>query len=293
MSPATKKMSSEKSYAAIVLYYRAGNKIWDTVRLLQHQSLPPEEIIIVDNGSKDGVCNQAPNDVTARIITLDSNVGYTGGMHVGYRQIRSECAWVALVTHEVRLDSECMRELVMFASRSTTVTQVGPAVFSTTSDQPWSLGGSFTPLGNTTHKPGLESEADGPQKAKWLEGCCNLIRRDAIDTDFWNERYFLYWDDVDMSTRLSKKGEIFCLPAAKCWQETSGQMTYFSVRNRILFWKNRKQSIYVATTIAETMVRALRDIWRSDQSQAVSRLRGVADGLSGRLSRQDWENRTI
>ncbi len=247
---------------------------------------------MVDNGSRDGVCEDIPADIHVRVVQLDNNSGYAGGMRAGVDAILSPTTWILMLTHEVVLDSHCAQQLVQ-VGEETNAAQVGPSVRSIESGRRWSLGGSFSKLGNTTHAPGLSRQETEPRTVIWLEGCCHLVRRAAIEPSFWDDRYFLYWDDVDMSQWLSQKGPIICVPTARCWQGTSGQMTYFSARNRIMYWRKHRRPLYVAAALAETAIRVAQHILRGETAQAMSRLHGSTDGLSGRLRTEYWEARSL
>ncbi|BDZ47753.1 glycosyltransferase [Naasia aerilata] len=43
------------TYSAVVLYYRHGPAVAETLRHLLAQTLPPTEVVVVDNCSSDGV----------------------------------------------------------------------------------------------------------------------------------------------------------------------------------------------------------------------------------------------
>ncbi len=285
-------MTDQGSYVAIVLYYRAGPVVWDTLRDLQRQSLVPKEVILVDNGSGDGVCEKMPADVEARLVTSGKNLGYSGGMALGVAHVTQQTAWVLLSTHEVRLPENCLRQLVDEANTAGAA-QAGPAVLDSASGAVWSLGGSLTRSGKTTHEPNLRQGGTATRRVTWLEGCFHLIRRDLIREELFDTRYFLYWDDVDISTQLSVAGPILCVPTAQCTQGTSGQITYFASRNRVAYWLKQNRRPLVASAIVGAVLRAFRATLRArDLDSAKSHLVGALDGLTGRLSDKYWSSRT-
>jgi N-acetylglucosaminyl-diphospho-decaprenol L-rhamnosyltransferase len=50
----------------------------------------------------------------------------------------------------------------------------------------------------------------------WVSGACLLVRRTAAEAiGLLDERYFLYWEDVDFCVRLQARGKVLFAPAAE------------------------------------------------------------------------------
>jgi GT2 family glycosyltransferase len=78
----------------------------------------------------------------------------------------------------------------------------------------------------------------------FFSGCCVLIRADVLDKiGGFDPKYFLYWEDTDLSMRIKKDG--YCikyLPTAHIWHKNAGSSgvgsslhDYFLSRNRLYF----------------------------------------------------------
>jgi GT2 family glycosyltransferase len=55
----------------------------------------------------------------------------------------------------------------------------------------------------------LSNNSDGktPMEVDWVSGACMFVRRDALDeVGFFDERFFLYWEDVDLCKRMVAGG---------------------------------------------------------------------------------------
>jgi GT2 family glycosyltransferase len=76
-------------------------------------------------------------------------------------------------------------------------------------------------------------------------GCCFLIRSEVLENvGMFDERYFLYYEDADLSERIKRAGyKIIYEPRAVLWHknaESSGGsgsdlQDYYITRNRLLF----------------------------------------------------------
>lgn len=268
-------------YTAIVLYYRAGPKIWDTVRCLRDQSVPPHKILVVDNGSDDGISSSIPPDVEVTWVESARNLGYSAGMWLGTQQVPATSEWILYTTHEVLLSHDCV-ETMLAEGTKRAAAQVGPQTRTLGTEDTWSSGGGFNWRGNSVH---IRAAGSQPREVGWLEGCCHLVRRDLARFETFHNDYFLYWDDVEISHQLSTFGQIVVVPSAICWQSTNGQPAYFGARNRILFWKRRRRWGLVLVSVMELLAKSvIRGARPRDRGESAAILNGVADGLRGRLS---------
>jgi N-acetylglucosaminyl-diphospho-decaprenol L-rhamnosyltransferase len=269
------------AYSAIVLYYKLGPELADTIDALVDQSAPPERIVVVDNNSEDGVaaaiCQGYEN---CELISLDQNRGYSGGMTAGINH--AAASRLLLVTHEARLERNCVEQLMEAMDDRPNLVLAGPALTRGSGGPVWSLGGKFGRLATVQHivEPGDQSEI------KWLDGACLLVKTPALrEIGGLDVDYFLYWEDVDLSTRLGEVGEIDCVRSAFASQETSLAPTYFKSRNQILFWRKRHRGHKVAQAIFVTLAKMLfRDLPSGNFRATRARAAAVRDGLSGEIT---------
>jgi GT2 family glycosyltransferase len=63
----------------------------------------------------------------------------------------------------------------------------------------------------------VERRTSREHEVDWVSGACLLVRRDAAEAaGFFDERYFLYWEDVDFCAALrARGGRIIFTPAAE------------------------------------------------------------------------------
>ena len=70
----------------------------------------------------------------------------------------------------------------------------------------------------------FSSDGTNPLKVDWVSGACQVIRRNALeDVGLYDERFFLYWEDVDLCKRVKRRGwEIIYFPQAAIEHRVGG-----------------------------------------------------------------------
>ena len=85
---------------------------------------------------------------------------------------------------------------------------------------------------------------DKEENSTFATGCAMMIKRDVFEkVGLFDERYFLYYEDADLSKRVLNAGyKIRYVPSAKLWHVNaassgsgSGLHDYFLTRNQMLF----------------------------------------------------------
>ena len=88
----------------------------------------------------------------------------------------------------------------------------------------------------------LSNKCDGrtPLRVDWVSGACQIIRREAIEeVGLFDERFFLYWEDVDLCKRLKKRGwKILYFPLAIIEHSVGGSSERNLLRSVFEFHKS-------------------------------------------------------
>jgi N-acetylglucosaminyl-diphospho-decaprenol L-rhamnosyltransferase len=277
------RMTTDSGYAAVILYYRLGDRIHDTISALLKQQTPPEQIVIVDNASADGVLAGVEDRYTScTVIHMESNVGYAAAMNTGAAQFLNRFEYILFLTHEVLMQPDCTTQLLCVLRQHGEVGMAGPALRLLTANTAWSLGGSISRLGEVhhNHDQGRTRDVD------WLDGACLLIRSSTFaQVGGFDEDYFLYAEDVDISIRIRANHRIRCVPEALAFQDTATAPIYFRTRNQILCWRKHREIVrLVASLVVATAKIVLIDLAGCSLTRARARFHGVVDGLNGHLT---------
>lgn len=273
-----------ESYGAVILYYRFGPQIVETIEALVHQSVPPASIVLVDNGSKDGICKKVGADyASVKVIDAGKNLGYAGGMNRGAMEL-SQQERILFLTHEVILKEDCVEQLIHAATLRPVV--VGPVLARTGDLSIWSAGGYISQLGQAKHNTDAVSDR-AFSEAEWLDGACLFVDHSSFrELNGFDEDYFLYWEDVDFCVRAQALGPVGIAIGALAFQETGTSPIYYRTRNRILFWKKRRAWFRVAIALAEASIQflVLEVRGTASRDKRMARMLGLRDGITGQLT---------
>ncbi len=167
------------------------------------------ELIVVDNGSDDGsaACAErlAPD---ATVVRHEHNPGYGSAANVGARQARGR--WLACSNADVHVPRGGLDALPdLLARLGDDVALLGPRIRLARGGVEASCGHFPTLARMLTGR--VRDPADiQPHDARvvdWLTGACLFARREALlSAGGFDERFFLYYEDVDLAQRLKRTG---------------------------------------------------------------------------------------
>lgn len=188
----------------------------------------PLHVLVIDNGSGDDsaevlqrlVAELARSGGPHRVefVALPQNLGFTGAMNRGFRWAAERgLPFVLMLNNDLRLPTDFLRPLVAVLANDPRVAAVGPTVLHPDGTV-WAQGGRLGFLPNALrlcgHGGPPSPRTAGPELVEFLPGACVLFRTAALaDVGGFDDRYFMYWEDVDLCERLrARGGRIVWLP---------------------------------------------------------------------------------
>ena len=204
------------SLAIIVLNWNGADDTLNCVESLQQQTLRPE-IIIVDNNSSDDSVERFEDHIKSQkkdapiLIKNSQNLGFAGGINTGLVYAKEHnFEYIGVLNPDAIADKEWCQALVNELSShpkcgiTTGILQRrNSKTLDTTGDfyTTWGLPGPRNrdePIKNAPDKPGEVFGATGG----------GAIYRTAIfdDIDMFDEDFFMYYEDVDLSFRAQLAG---------------------------------------------------------------------------------------
>ncbi len=188
------------------LNWNAWEETADCIRSLLAQDYPNLHVRVIDNGSDDdSVTRLRAGFPGLDLVENGWDLGYAAGQNAGIRRALEENAdYVLLLNNDLKLEPDAVSEMVAVAERSPAVGAVSVVMrYREAADgiQFWGGGRLIWWRGKliNCHRPG--------ERLDYLSAACLLLRIKAVrEIGLFDERFFLYWEDVDYSVRLSRGG---------------------------------------------------------------------------------------
>lgn len=226
------------------------------------------DVVVVDNGSVgDDAARFRALLGADRVLALPENRGYAGGMNAGIRFWLEAAPGtpILVVSPDAALRPETGARLLAELEATPDAGVVGPVVVHSEAAGWLSAGGTVEPRW-VRARQSRRVVASAPYDADWIDGCCMLLRADALRDlgDGFDERYFIYFEETDLCTRARRAGwRVRVVPSARIDHPKSpGTLPpyyfYYMVRNRYLFWRKNHGigPIRVAATVAAATARS-------------------------------------
>jgi GT2 family glycosyltransferase len=208
------------TWAAVVVNYNAGPALIDSVdSLLGAEGL--SELVVVDNQSADGSVERLLRAHPGlRVVHSGGNLGYARAANLGIAA--AEAPVVAVLNPDTVVRRETMRVVVERFSDEPDLGALGPrllnpdgSVYPSARNVPSlvdAVGHGIlffvwpeNPFTRRYRQLGADPLA--PRDVDWVSGAAVWLRRAALDdVGGWDERFFMYVEDVELCWRLRRGG---------------------------------------------------------------------------------------
>lgn len=165
-------------------------------------------VIVVDNGSDDGCAHQTPQHLPhAQVLALPCNLGFGAANNRALAQVQTPFA--LLLNPDCEITPQAVEQLVSTANTWPDAAMVAPQLL-----QP---GGApevnyrWPHLLWNSRGPAI---TEGPACVGFVCGAAMLLRMDAFGGQFFDEQFFLYYEDDDLCTRLFNQHQAMVIDSA-------------------------------------------------------------------------------
>lgn len=198
----------------IVVAYNGQDLLQATLESLErHTRAVSYELIVVDNSPSPGIALPEQLAAQVQLIRNPQNAGFAAANNIGLKL--SQGRYIALLNPDTLLHDDALSALVRWLDAHPDVGAAGPHLLqSDRQPQPYSYGSAPTPgylirriwshlRGRYLH----DWAGSQPQLVDWVAGTCMIVRRSAFEAvGGLDERFFLYFEDVDWGWRLRRAG---------------------------------------------------------------------------------------
>lgn len=221
-------------------------------------------ILVADNASINVLkINPADFKTPVKVIINDRNLGFSGGHNANIKlALDNNADYVLILNNDTRVDKDLIAQLLTGFKDNNTGIVVPKIYFEKNYEYHkdkyksndlgkviWYAGGILD-WENVVGKNRGVDEVDKNQFNNICDtdiatGCCMLVKKEVFnEIGYFDERYFLYYEDTDFSMRVKNAGyKIIYQPKAILWHKNAGSaggsgseiQDYFISRNRMIF----------------------------------------------------------
>ncbi|MGH8549912.1 MAG: glycosyltransferase family 2 protein [Methylococcales bacterium] len=196
----------------VIVNWNAGDLLERCVASVLTQTLPPLEVIVVDNGSSDGSARHIGEKFNSvSVIHAGENIGFAAANNLAVRNVSRKCSWIVLLNPDAFPEPTWLESLFDAAQRNLEYAFFGCRLMDAIN--PLIVDGT----GDTYHSSGLVWRA-GHGKSfnspvvefKEIFSPCAaaaMYRKDVfLEAGGFDEDFFCYVEDVDLGFRLRLLG---------------------------------------------------------------------------------------
>jgi GT2 family glycosyltransferase len=230
------------AFAVVVVAHQSADHLPALLDALRGQLAPGDEIVVVDNASRDesaAVARRAGAGAPVTVIETGANLGFAGGCHVGARA--TSAPLLLFINPDSHPEAGCLAHLRAAEAEHPDWGAWQAAVLMPD--------GTINTDGGIVHFLGMGWAGDcgkpvaelpaAPREAAFPSGAAMVMRRSAWDAlGGLDSSYFLYGEDLDLGLRVWLAGQrVGVVPAARVIHryefEKGAEKWFWLERNRL------------------------------------------------------------
>jgi len=283
-------------------------------------------ILLVDNGSDSADHKILKQEFPSiEILVLDQNYGFSGGSNAGLKHAMSGGAdFVWLLNNDATVGSDTLSGLVQIAMANPGAGALGAVVVEGENANQATGEAGLGAINYFKAKTYLQRlpQIDGPggagaeglgggvltfHRCQWLSGSNLLLRSTALQQiGVFDERYYLYFEDVDLCLRLTRAGFACLLVPGFVVRHVGNASTqgglslwraYYHTRNRLIFFMHNAPPQTRLIALCAILAHFLRHCislplkGKAGRAKLYAEWLGVKDYFGGKVGRAtclDW-----
>lgn len=194
----------------------------------------------------------------------EHNLGFTGGNNLGIKNLLTkDVDYILFLNNDTQVDKEMLRILVEVLKQRKVLGMISPKIYFSPGFEYhkelyrendlgkvlWYAGGIIDWKNIYFSHRGVDevdrAQYDLGSATDFITGCAMMIKTEVLaKAGLFDERYFLYLEDADLSTRVRNLGySLYFEPKAIMWHKNASSSdkpgspihVYYQTRNRLLF----------------------------------------------------------
>ncbi len=254
-----------KRIGVVIVHYNNANNVRECLLSLGNTTNAADlHPIIVDNASAESVSEVvAEYEGNITLLRLEENTGFTGannhGIQWAIENLQSDV--VILLNDDTVVEKSALETLIATMRSNTKIGAAVPKIYFNPGNEFhsgyeknqigrvfWYGGGVIDWTEVVAFHRAVDEVDRGqysrPENTPFATGCCVALSTTALKKHgLFDEKYFLYFEDVDLSCRLTRAGyRVRYQPNAVIWHKNAGSSgsgsdlhRYYQTRNRYLF----------------------------------------------------------
>lgn len=201
-------MNDPPAVGCVLLNWNGWRDTIACLRALSNLNYDKISIVVVDNGSTDGsvlkIREAFPDTL---LLTTGANLGFAGGNNFGIKRVLDDgVKYVWLLNNDTIPDHDSLLRLVEKAESDSKFGAIGSSLmYAHEPEKVQAWGG-----GRINLWFGVSYHSDVPRDDAWfhyITAASVLLSRAALlDVGLLDDRFFLYWEDADLSYRMRRNG---------------------------------------------------------------------------------------
>jgi GT2 family glycosyltransferase len=292
--------------AVVVLNWNGYEDTAACVISLQQATYANLQIILVDNGSTDGSAEKLERTFPGlTLIKLAQNGGYAAGNNAGIRAALAQAAdYILVLNNDTTVEKGFLNPMVQAAERDPAIGIVTCKVYYRSEpNRIYAAGGTFkrwlcTGINDRQWEIDVQgaNHQESEREITFAPGCAQLIRRSVFEKiGLLDERFFLYFEDLEFSRRVNESFRLIYVPGAGIyhksgagtkWASYTPTYLYYHTRNRLWVFKEEPwfyRAYVLGFTVLNALAKTLVIIHSRQDNGLRGRIRaiwrGVKDGV--------------
>ncbi|MBI2420754.1 MAG: glycosyltransferase family 2 protein [Candidatus Levybacteria bacterium] len=257
-----------KSIFVSILNFNGNNNTLDCVESLRKTNIADFKltIFVVDNNSSEKLNLQSKSlgKIQLEVIKNKKNLGFSGGHNIGIKHaLKNGADYVVILNNDTYVDENFLKELLKVAEANDRNGVLSPKIYFAPGFEYhknrylkeemgkvfWYGGGEMDWANVISHHRGVDEvdkgQFDRVQQTELATGCCMLLKREVFDrVGVFDDKFFLYYEDADLTMRAKKKGfKVMYVPKSVIWHKNASSaggsgsplQDYYITRNRLIF----------------------------------------------------------